>query len=111
MYWYPLYAYVRRQGHNPEDAQDLTQEFFERCLEKQMWSQPERGQLDRPVRNRQQQRHAQLHYRESENRQPLLSPLSSVAKLKRPNYKRKKVMTTNSMNWPKACTIRRALLT
>ena len=29
-YWYPLYAYVRRQGQNPEDAQDLTQEFFAR---------------------------------------------------------------------------------
>jgi len=33
-YWYPLYAYVRRQGHSPEDAQDLTQAFFERLLEK-----------------------------------------------------------------------------
>ena len=33
-YWYPLYAYVRRRGHNPEDAQDLTQEFFARLLEK-----------------------------------------------------------------------------
>lgn len=32
-YWYPLYAYVRRQGHSPEDAQDLTQEFFARLLE------------------------------------------------------------------------------
>ena len=31
-YWYPLYAYVRRQGYNPEDAQDLTQEFFHRLL-------------------------------------------------------------------------------
>jgi DNA-directed RNA polymerase specialized sigma24 family protein len=31
-YWYPLYAYVRRQGHGPEDAQDLTQEFFARLL-------------------------------------------------------------------------------
>ena len=31
-YWYPLYAYVRRQGHTPEDAQDLTQEFFTRFL-------------------------------------------------------------------------------
>jgi RNA polymerase sigma-70 factor (ECF subfamily) len=31
-YWYPLYAYVRRRGHNPEDAQDLTQEFFRRLL-------------------------------------------------------------------------------
>lgn len=33
-YWYPLYAYVRRGGHNQEDAQDLTQEFFARLLEK-----------------------------------------------------------------------------
>jgi RNA polymerase sigma factor (sigma-70 family) len=31
-YWYPLYEYVRRQGHTPEDAQDLTQEFFARML-------------------------------------------------------------------------------
>ena len=33
-YWYPLYAFVRRQGNAPEDAQDLTQAFFERFLEK-----------------------------------------------------------------------------
>jgi RNA polymerase sigma factor (sigma-70 family) len=32
-YWYPLYAYVRRRGHSPEDAQDLTQEFLARFLE------------------------------------------------------------------------------
>lgn len=32
-YWYPLYAYVRRRGYSPEDAQDLTQEFFARLLE------------------------------------------------------------------------------
>lgn len=32
-YWYPLYAYVRRRGHSPDDAQDLTQEFFARLLE------------------------------------------------------------------------------
>jgi RNA polymerase sigma-70 factor (ECF subfamily) len=31
-YWYPLYAYVRRRGHSPEDAQDMTQEFFARLL-------------------------------------------------------------------------------
>jgi RNA polymerase sigma factor (sigma-70 family) len=31
-YWSPLYAYVRRQGYSPEDAQDLTQEFFSRLL-------------------------------------------------------------------------------
>src|SRR6266700_2239627 len=33
-YWWPLYAFVRRQGHSPHDAQDLTQEFFARLLEK-----------------------------------------------------------------------------
>ena len=33
-YWYPLYAYVRRSGHEPHDAQDLTQEFFARLLAK-----------------------------------------------------------------------------
>src|SRR2546422_2450147 len=33
-YWYPLYAYVRRCGQSPHDAQDLTQDFFCRLLEK-----------------------------------------------------------------------------
>lgn len=33
-YWYPLYVFVRRQGRSPHDAQDLTQEFFARLLEK-----------------------------------------------------------------------------
>jgi RNA polymerase sigma factor (sigma-70 family) len=33
-YWYPLYAYVRRWGYGPDEAQDLTQEFFARLLEK-----------------------------------------------------------------------------
>ncbi len=32
LYWYPLYTYVRRRGHPPEDAKDLTQEFFARLL-------------------------------------------------------------------------------
>jgi RNA polymerase sigma factor (sigma-70 family) len=31
-YWYPLYAYARRRGCSPPDAQDLTQEFFARLL-------------------------------------------------------------------------------
>ena len=31
-YWYPLYAFVRRKGHNPEDAADLTQAFFAKLL-------------------------------------------------------------------------------
>ncbi len=33
-YWYPLYAYVRRRGCGPEDAQDLTQDFFVQLLRK-----------------------------------------------------------------------------
>jgi RNA polymerase sigma-70 factor (ECF subfamily) len=33
-YWYPLYAFVRRNGHASEDAKDLTQAFFERFLQK-----------------------------------------------------------------------------
>ncbi len=33
-YWYPLYAYVRRQGYDTPDAQDLTQGFFELFLAK-----------------------------------------------------------------------------
>jgi len=35
-YWYPLYVYVRRRGYSPEDAQDLTQSFFERLLERDL---------------------------------------------------------------------------
>lgn len=33
-YWQPLYAYVRRRGYPPEEAQDITQSFFTRILEK-----------------------------------------------------------------------------
>lgn len=33
-YWFPLYAFVRRQGYDAQDAQDLTQGFFTRLLEK-----------------------------------------------------------------------------
>src|SRR5262245_40349563 len=33
-YWYPLYAFARRQGRNPQEAEDLTQEFFARLLAK-----------------------------------------------------------------------------
>jgi RNA polymerase sigma factor (sigma-70 family) len=33
-YWFPLYIYIRRRGHSKEDAEDLTQAFFTKLLEK-----------------------------------------------------------------------------
>jgi len=35
-YWYPLYAYARGHGHDPESARDLTQAFFAELLEKDL---------------------------------------------------------------------------
>ncbi len=45
--WYPLYHYVRRRGYSPEDAQDLTQQFFARFLEKSSFAlaDPARGRF------------------------------------------------------------------
>lgn len=37
-YWFPLYAYVRRHGFSKEDAEDLTQAFFAKLLERQDFS-------------------------------------------------------------------------
>lgn len=46
-YWFPLYAYARRRGFSPHDAQDLTQGFFARLLEKQSLAaaDPARGRF------------------------------------------------------------------
>ena len=46
-YWYPLYAFIRRQGSSPHDAEDLTQEFFFRFLERHALEsvQPEAGKF------------------------------------------------------------------
>ena len=43
-YWYPLYAFVRRSGQSAYDAQDLTQEFFRRLLEKRWLAAADREQ-------------------------------------------------------------------
>lgn len=46
-YWFPLYAFVRRQGRNPHDAQDLAQEFFARLLQNEYLKSaaPEKGRF------------------------------------------------------------------
>ena len=42
-YWYPLYAYVRRRVVNVDEAQDLTQAFFEHVIDKQVIARADRS--------------------------------------------------------------------
>jgi RNA polymerase sigma-70 factor (ECF subfamily) len=46
-YWYPVYAYARRCGYNTHDAEDLTQEFFYRLLDRRYLAQadPRKGRF------------------------------------------------------------------
>src|SRR5262245_60431019 len=46
-YWYPLYAHVRRRGHDHHSAEDSTQEFFARLLDQQWLNSvaPEKGRF------------------------------------------------------------------
>ena len=46
-YWWPIYGFVRRQGYKPQEAQDLTQAFFVRLLERRDFEtvRQERGRL------------------------------------------------------------------
>ena len=41
-YWYPIYCFARRRGQGPEDAQDLTQEFFKRLIDRRDFSRADR---------------------------------------------------------------------
>jgi DNA-directed RNA polymerase specialized sigma24 family protein len=41
-YWYPIYAFIRRKGYRPDDAQDLTQTYFARLLEKRVIARADR---------------------------------------------------------------------
>ena len=47
LYWYPIYVFARRRGHSPEDARDLTQEFFVRLLVRESLANadPDRGKF------------------------------------------------------------------
>ena len=47
LYWYPLYAFIRRRGYNPHDARDLTQGFFLFILDRKALKRatPERGKF------------------------------------------------------------------
>lgn len=47
IYWYPLYAYVRRHTSSPEDAADLTQAFFAQFIERDCLCNvsPEKGKF------------------------------------------------------------------
>ena len=46
-YWAPIHSYVRWQGYSPDDAKDLTQGFFEKLLEKDLWARadPNKGKM------------------------------------------------------------------
>jgi RNA polymerase sigma-70 factor (ECF subfamily) len=46
-YWYPLYAFIRRKGFQPDDAQDLTQAYFTRLLQTGVLAaaDPEKGRF------------------------------------------------------------------
>lgn len=41
-YWYPVYAFIRRRGENAENANDLTQAFFEKLIEQNWLAQVQR---------------------------------------------------------------------
>src|ERR1043166_1404981 len=42
IYWRPLYAFLRKQGYGPEDAQDLTQDFFAHLIESRAYARADR---------------------------------------------------------------------
>ena len=42
-YWHPLYAFIRRQGHDPDRAADLTQEYFARLLHSDLLARADRA--------------------------------------------------------------------
>src|SRR3954464_14464348 len=47
IYWRPIFLFLRRQGSNPDDAQDLTQGFFEHLIESRAYARadPNKGRF------------------------------------------------------------------
>ena len=47
IYWRPIFLFLRRQGSNPDDAQDLTQAFFAHLIESRAYARadPEKGRF------------------------------------------------------------------
>ena len=43
MYWYPIYAFIRRKGNNADRACDLTQDFFTHLFEKEVLATVDRS--------------------------------------------------------------------
>lgn len=66
MYWYPLYAFVRREGVSRDEAEDLTQGFFASILERDDLKtvDPERGRFRAFLRTA--MKHFLLNHRRTE---------------------------------------------
>ena len=47
IYWRPIFLFLRRQGSNPDDAQDLTQGFFAHLIESRAYARadPKKGRF------------------------------------------------------------------
>ena len=65
-YWFPLYAFARRRGHSPADAEDLTQSFFAELLTNRLFdvADPAQGRLRTFLLTAFQRRLADHHRRE-----------------------------------------------
>src|SRR4051812_41577204 len=65
-YWFPLYAFARRRGQSPADAEDLTQSFFAELLTTRLFdvADPDQGRLRTFLLTAFQRRLADHHRRE-----------------------------------------------
>ena len=79
LYWFPLYAYARRQGNSPAESEDLIQSFFTRLLEKNALSAADRSKgkfrsfLLASLKNFLLNEHDKSHAKKRGGTRPLLS--------------------------------------